>query len=145
MTHKINFHELAKLTPAQRTKLQQRTETDLSSFEAKVRPIIDAVREDGDEALARFARDFDKASVNANEIAATEADFAAAEKSLDPKVREAMEFSALSIRKFHQDQMPEELWLMKFVLVPLLVIALAPYRLLHVMCRVAKVHSLPLR
>lgn len=111
MTHKINFHELAKLTPAQRAKLQQRTETDLSSFEAKVRPIIAAVRAEGDEALARFAREFDKAPVNANEIAATEADFAAAEKSLDPKVREAMEFSALSIRKFHQDQMPEEMWL----------------------------------
>ncbi len=56
-------------------------------------------------------RDFDKAPVKASEIASTEADFAAAEKSLDPKVREAMEFAAGSIRKFHTDQMPEEMWL----------------------------------
>ena len=102
MTPRINFHELAKLSPAQRAKLQQRTETDLSAFEEKVRPIIDAVRAEGDEALARFARDFDKAPVTASEIAATEADFAAAEKTLDPKVREAMEFAAHSIRKFHR-------------------------------------------
>ena len=60
MTPKINFHELATLTAQQRAKLQQRTETDLTAFEAKVRPIIDAVRTEGDEALARFARDFDK-------------------------------------------------------------------------------------
>lgn len=111
MTRPINFHELAKLSPEQRRKLQQRTETDLTDFEAKVRPIIQAVRDEGNEALARFARDFDKAPVKAGEIAATEADFAAAEKALDPKVREAMEFAAHSIRKFHQDQMPEEMWL----------------------------------
>ena len=111
MTLQINFHELAKLSSTQRAKLHQRTETDLSAFETKVRPIIDAVRAEGDEALARFAREFDKAPVQASEIAATEADFAAAEKSLDPKVREAMEFAAHSIRKFHQDQMPEEMWL----------------------------------
>lgn len=111
MAHKINLHELAKLTPAERAKLQERTEADLAAFEVKVRPIVDAVRSSGDEALARFARDFDKASLKATEIAATEADFTAAEKALDSGVRKAMEFAAGSIRKFHQDQMPEEMWL----------------------------------
>lgn len=108
---KINFHELSKLSSAQRASLLTRVETDLSSFEEKVKPIIAAVRAEGDVALARFARDFDKAPVMANEIAATEADFAAAEKSLDPQVRAAMEFAAANIRKFHQDQMPEQMWL----------------------------------
>ena len=111
MPPRINLHELAKLSPAQRAKLQQRTETDLAAFEEKAKPIMEAVRLEGDEALARFARDFEKAPVTASEIAATELDFAEAEKTLDPKVREAMEFAAHSIRKFHQDQMPEEMWL----------------------------------
>ena len=48
MTPKINFHELAKLSSAERAKLHQRTETDLSAFELKVRPIIEAVRAEGD-------------------------------------------------------------------------------------------------
>ncbi len=111
MTPLINFHQLANLSVAERTKLQQRTETDLSSFEAKVKPIIEAVRIEGDEALARFAREFDKAPVESGNIAATEADFAAAEKTLAPEVREALEFAAESIRKFHQEQMPEKMWL----------------------------------
>jgi histidinol dehydrogenase len=111
MTVKINFHELAKLSADQRAKLIQRTETDLSSYEPVVRDIIAAVRAEGDGALARFAVKFDKAPVKASEIAATDADFAAAEKSLDPRVREAMEFAAYSIRKFHEDQMPEDMWL----------------------------------
>ena len=111
MSLTVNLHDLSKLSRDERARLLQRTETDLSSYEEKVRPIIEAVRREGDEALARFARDFDKAPVKANEIAATEADFAASEKSLDPKVREAMEFAAHSIRKFHEDQKPEEMWL----------------------------------
>ena len=110
-TPTVNFHDLAKISPEQRTRLLQRTETDLSAYEEKVRPIIAAVRNEGDEALARFARDFDKAPVKADAIAATEADFAKAESTLDPKVREAMEFAAESIRRFHQDQMPEEMWM----------------------------------
>ena len=33
-----------------------------------------------------------------------------AEKTLAPQVREALEFMAVSIRKFHEDQKPEEMW-----------------------------------
>jgi hypothetical protein len=111
MTPVPNLHDLATMTAAQRARLLQRTETDLSGYEDKVRQIIDAVRAEGDEALARFARDFDKAPVQANEIAATEADFDAAEKALAPDVREAMEYAAVSIRKFHEDQKPDDMWL----------------------------------
>ncbi len=108
---KINFHDLAKISAVQRASLLTRVETDLSSFEDKVKPIIAAVKSEGDVALARFAHEFDKAPVEADAIAATEADFAAAEKSLEPQVRAAMEFAAANIRKFHQDQMPEQMWL----------------------------------
>lgn len=111
MTKPVNFFELAKLSSSQRTALLQRTETDLTPFLEKVVPIIAAVRKDGDVALARFARDFDKAPVEPHEIAATKEDFERAEKSLDPKVHDALKFATESIRKFHNAQMPEEMWL----------------------------------
>jgi histidinol dehydrogenase len=111
MSRPVNLHDLSKLTIEQRHRLLQRTETDLSGYEQKVRDIIAAVRTEGDEALARYARDFDKSPVKAADIAATEADFDRAEKRLEPDVRAAMEFAAESIRRFHKDQMPEEMWL----------------------------------
>jgi histidinol dehydrogenase len=111
MAANINFHELSKLGAAQRQKLCTRTEADLADFEAKVKPILEAIADEGDVALARFAREFDKAPVEAGDIAATKADFAAAEKSLAPDVRAALEFAAKNIRKFHEDQKPEEMWL----------------------------------
>jgi histidinol dehydrogenase len=106
----ISFHDLSKMTRTARDQLLKRSEADLADFEEKVKPIVFAVKHEGDEAVARFARQFDKAPVEADALAATEADFARAEKTLDPTVRAALEFMAGSIRKFHEDQKPEEMW-----------------------------------
>ncbi len=102
---------LSKISGAERAQMLRRTEADIAPFLDKVRPIIEAVRTEGDEALARFARDFDKAPVTADAIAATPQDFARAAKMLEPDVLEAITFAAGSIRKFHEDQKPEEMWL----------------------------------
>ena len=110
MSLTVNLFELTELSPAERARLLSRTETDLTPYENKVRAIIDAVRKDGDEALARFAREFDRAPVDAASLAATPADFDAAERSLDPAVRAAMDYAADSIRRFHQKQLPNEMW-----------------------------------
>jgi histidinol dehydrogenase len=106
----ISFFDLSTMARDERDALLKRTESDLSSYEEKVKPIIAAVRDEGDEALARFARQFDKSPVNADEIAATDEDFDLAERTLDPTVREALEFASASIRRFHEDQKPEEMW-----------------------------------
>lgn len=106
----ISFHDLSKMTRTARDQLLKRAEADLSEFEEKVKPIIHAVRHEGDAAVARFARQFDKAPVEADALAATEQDFARAETTLDPQVREALAFMAGSIAKFHEDQKPEEMW-----------------------------------
>jgi len=111
MPRPANFHVLAKLSPAQRKALLTRTETDISTFIEKVKPIIAAVRAEGDVALARFAQQFDKAQVTADAIAATPGDFARAEKTLDPRMREAMGFAAESVIAFHKAQLPETQWM----------------------------------
>lgn len=107
----ISFHDLSLLTAAQRGELLKRTEANLADFTDRVRPIIEAVRQEGDEALARFAREFDKAPVNADNLQATEADFDRAFSEVDRKVIAAIEFASESIRRFHEDQKPEEMWL----------------------------------
>jgi histidinol dehydrogenase len=110
-TRAINYHVLSSLSVAQRKALLARTETDLSSYIEKVKPIIAAVKSEGDVALARFAQLFDKSPVQANDIAATPDDFARSEKTLAPTMLEAMQFSAQSITDFHKAQMPEKQWM----------------------------------
>ncbi|MCB1718073.1 MAG: histidinol dehydrogenase [Candidatus Competibacteraceae bacterium] len=111
MPERIRLYELNQLSSQQRTQLLTRTEGDLSAFLAKVGPIIDAVRQDGDAALARFAQEFDKAPVQADQLAATAADFERAFAELEPDMIEVLEFAADNIRRFHEAQMPEEMWM----------------------------------
>ena len=50
----VSFYEYSKLSAEQQAALLRRSETDISSFIEKVAPIIEAVRAEGDKALARF-------------------------------------------------------------------------------------------
>ncbi|MEQ8967959.1 MAG: histidinol dehydrogenase [Azospirillaceae bacterium] len=111
MSSEINLHVLDALSPDDRARLMVRTEADLSKYADPVARIIEAVRTEGDAALARFAREFDKSPVDADAIAATEADFERAFDSLEPEVVAAIEFAVGNIRAFHEDQMPERMWL----------------------------------
>ncbi|MBB3770924.1 histidinol dehydrogenase [Angulomicrobium tetraedrale] len=111
MSDICNFHELATLDATARAALLKRSETDLSGFIEKVRPIIEAVRLEGDEALARFGRDFDKADITAGRLKATEEEFDAAFKAVDPEVIDSIRFGIANIRSFHEEQAPEPMWL----------------------------------
>ena len=95
-----------------RSELLLRTEDDLESFIKAVEPIIAAVRQEGDVALARFGREFDGAtSLDADAIAATSADFDSAYDALDPLMIETLEYSADNIRRYHEAQVPTEMWM----------------------------------
>lgn len=107
----VSFHALADLDAVARAALLKRSETDLSDFIDKVKPIIEAVRTEGDAALIRLARDLDKAEVAAGALKASEAEFDAAFDKVDDEVVEAIRFGIDNIRRFHEEQKPEAMWL----------------------------------
>ena len=100
------------LPPEERFALLRRTESDLSEYLAKAEQIIQAVREEGDSALVRFAQELDKAdSFTRDSIRVSNEQITAAPDKLDEEVREAIAFASESIRRFHKDQLPESFWL----------------------------------
>lgn len=111
MNRKVELHELALMSGSERDQLLTRTEDDLSEFLDGVEPIIDAVRDEGDSALVRFAEQFDGATLTLQSLSVSEAEFQHASETLDPEMRKVLEYSADNIRRFHQAQMPEELWM----------------------------------
>ena len=111
MTRAIAVHDLAKLSAAARGRLLVRSEEDLSVFVERVKPIVAAVKAEGDAALARFAGQFDQAPITADAIRTPESDFADALRNVDPQVVRAIEYAADNIRRFHAAQLPEEMWL----------------------------------
>lgn len=70
-----------------------------------VRSIVAEVRHSGDEALRRFAHDFDDADITDIELSAEERKQLAAK--VTPQVRQAIDAALVNISAFHKAQMPE--------------------------------------
>lgn len=103
---------MAHLSVAQREQLLSRAEDDLDVFIQGVLPLIDAVRCEGDEALARFGREFDGATnLAADSIAVSARDIDKAFDKIDKSMIETLEYSADNIRRFHEAQRPPEMWM----------------------------------
>lgn len=108
----ISMHELSQLGDDQRAQLLRRAEDDIEPFLEGAKPIVAAVRDKGDEALADFARKYDGAvSLQADDIAATQSDMDKAFDQLDASMIETLEYSADNIRRFHEAQLPPEMWM----------------------------------
>src|SRR5689334_22626424 len=107
----ISFHDYGALSEAERAALLRRSEADLSAVLDRVRPIIEAVRTEGDRALVRFGREFDKAEITEDRLKVTPAEFDAAFEAVEPAVIEAIRFGIDNIRRFHEEQKPEPMWL----------------------------------
>jgi len=109
MKRPVRFHELERLSAAGRAALLRRTESDLGGYIQAVAPILKAVQERGDQALAEFARKFDGADLDPDAIKARPEEFDAAFESLDADLIDAIRFAADSIRIFHEKQLPESM------------------------------------
>jgi len=109
MNPAIKFLCLADLSRTDRAALLRRSESDLEPYLEKVKPIIEAVHDEGDAALVRFAQRFDKARVATAAIAARAEDFARAHRLLEPEVAEAIAYAATNIRTFHEHQKPRDM------------------------------------
>lgn len=100
------FHRLSGLAPEGRARLMRRAEADLTRYLADVRPIIEAVRVEGDAALARYGRELDRADIAADALKVTPEEFDAAFEAVAPEVVEAIRFAIANIRRFHAEQRP---------------------------------------
>jgi len=107
MDSPIRFHDLSKLSITERQALLKRTESDLGRYIESVESIVKAVKEDGDLALVRFAREFDQVELNADAIKVASEEFEKAIETVEQDVFDAIRFAADSIRIFHQGQLPE--------------------------------------
>lgn len=82
--------------------LLQRPVMDTSTLEKKVNDILQEVRTGGDAAIRKFAAEFDK--VTLNNLQVPSAAFAAAEATLEPALKAAIQQAAKNITTFHRAQ-----------------------------------------
>jgi histidinol dehydrogenase len=106
----IHFYELATMNAAQRARLLRRAEIQIDELIERMRPIVRAVRERGDEALIEFSQRFDRVQLTPAQLRVSREEIEQAYRELDPSVREAVEHAIRNVRAFHEQQMPHEQW-----------------------------------
>lgn len=106
----IHFYELAQLDASQRERLLRRSEMKIDELIEYVRPIVNAVRDRGDEALVEFMARFDHVQLSPEHLRVSREEIERAHTLLDKDVYAAIEHAIHNVRTFHQHQMPHEQW-----------------------------------
>ncbi|MEW6387927.1 MAG: histidinol dehydrogenase [Thermodesulfobacteriota bacterium] len=105
----LQVEYLSDLSPERRQKILTRSKEDVSQVMEEVRPILTALRRDGDGENLRWHKQY-KADLTAADLAVSPAELEAAYDSLDPKVLESLKVAAKNIETFHQAQRERPMW-----------------------------------
>ncbi len=74
------------------------------SVESSVRSILDAVQRQGDAAVIRYTKQFDRIRLTPKQLRVTEKEFEEAYRQADPAIVESLRYAAERITAFHQKQ-----------------------------------------
>lgn len=85
--------------------LLKRSPNNYGKFEGIVADIIANVRQNGDEAIFSYTKQFDRCDINAANIRVTQEEIEEAYTKVDSKLVEVMKKSAANIRSFHEKQL----------------------------------------
>lgn len=107
----IHVYELSSLNVAQRARLMRRAEIQIDELIERVRPIVQAVRERGDEALIDFTARFDRVQLSPEQLRVSREEIEQAHAALERPVYEAIQHAIRNVRTFHERQMPHEQWM----------------------------------
>jgi len=81
--------------------------SDVTAVEPRVREILQAVRENGDEALLALTKRFDGISLSPDELKVSEREIGAATDAVEPPVKASIEAAKARIEAFHRHEMRE--------------------------------------
>jgi histidinol dehydrogenase len=106
----IHVYQLSNSTPADLQALKRRAELNIEEAQVVAREVIEQIKSRGDQALVEYVRKFDFADATVNDLKVTDEEFAQAHTKVDEQVRQAIVQAHANITRFHQRQMPEEMW-----------------------------------
>jgi histidinol dehydrogenase len=84
--------------------LLKRSPNSYGKYEASVNEILANVKAEGDTALFRYTKDFDKADINSSNVVVTQAEIDEAYGLVDKELVEVIRKSLVNIRSYHEKQ-----------------------------------------
>ena len=107
----IKIYELDALSGKEAAAIFDRNKVDTQIGKSNVVEIVDNVKLNGMRALKKYAHDFDKATIDENNIRASPEEFKQARALVPSNVVDAINVAITNIKKFHVAQKPTNVWL----------------------------------
>lgn len=82
----------------------KRSPSQYGEYESRIQAIIQNIKENGDEALFSYTKQFDKADIDASNVKVTEAEFEEAYKTVDPALLDVIRKALVNIESYHELQ-----------------------------------------
>ena len=80
----------------------KRSPSQYGEYESRVQAIIQNIKENGDEALFSYTKQFDKADINASNVKVTDEEFKEAYKAVDPVLLDVIRKALVNIESYHE-------------------------------------------
>lgn len=106
----MNVYQWNTLDEEKKQFILRRAELDITAYTGLATDVSDDVRKRGDAAVLEYTARFDHVQLSADRIKVTKAEMDAAYARLDADTREAIIYAAGNIRRYHEKQMPEDMW-----------------------------------
>jgi histidinol dehydrogenase len=102
---------LKDMKPEEISLLKRRAELDIENALSVAKEVIDKIKQHGDAGVLEYVRKFDYPGAELHNLKVTEQEFAQAEDTIEPEIKEAIAHAFGNIKEVHQRQMPEEIQL----------------------------------
>jgi len=106
----LKIRVLSKMTESDIKSVMRRSEINIENLHDNIKPIVADVKNNGDDALVKYNNLFDKTSMTPSTLKVTQSEFDIANARLEEDIKEVIKEAATNIRKFHEAQMPDEMW-----------------------------------
>ncbi|MBI4399670.1 histidinol dehydrogenase [Candidatus Micrarchaeota archaeon] len=104
----MRIYRLGEISEKVKKRILLRAELDVGRAVEIVKPILKDVEKNGDKAVLKYIKKFDRVDLRANELKVRKSEIDEAYRVIDRKLLKAIEHAARNIRKFHERQKSKE-------------------------------------
>jgi histidinol dehydrogenase len=106
----IQYWKLNELSEEDLARILRRAEKDITELFPLAQEVIRRVMQEGDKAVVEYTRRFDSPQFEQRMLRATPDDFERAYQNVNAELIAAIELAHENIKKFHEEQLPEQMW-----------------------------------
>ena len=107
----MNIYKYNELSAEKKEFILKRAEIDITSYMEIATEVSNDVRKNGDKSVLSYTEKFDKIKLTQENMKVRPEEIESAYNSIEPEVRDAILYAYKNIKKFHEEQKPEEMWM----------------------------------